>query len=205
MIAALLFAAHAHAAGPVAPPDPGLEAADVVEQYAAWAKTKKLKGPAAQLVCLPYAEPLQLCFTRVSAGIRSYYTAADGTTADDLLKLGMGEQDAAIAPLEANYVDGFTPRYFLVTGQARAHTALLFPDALEQKVGGKCVVGAPAEGVLVAWVPGDLDFDKVMAVGVKRMYDTLPNPVSPVLFTYDGKNWVQWGEATEVQAPATPK
>lgn len=201
MIGALLFVAFAHGASVSTGPDPGLESGDVVEQFAAWAKKKKLKGPAAQLVCMPFADPLQLCFTKLTGEIRSYYTAADGKTAAELLALGVGDEEAAITPLEASYVDGFAQRYFLVTGQARAHTALLFPDALERKVGGKCVVGAPAEGVLVAWVPGDLDFDKVMAVGVKRMFDTLPNAVSPVLYTYDGRSWVQWGEATELVLP----
>ena len=199
----LLLAVYAYAA-PVATapvttgPDPGLEASDVQQQYAAWAKSKKIKGQAAELTGSHFAEGLELCFTKVSDGVRSYYTSADGQTAEQLLSLAKGKEEAAVAPLTEQYVDGFNPRYFLVTGQPRAHAAMLFPDALERTLGGKCVVGIPAVGALVAWIPGDLDFDKVMAVGVKRMYDTLPDPVSPLVYTWDGARWGVWAEVREL-------
>lgn len=207
LLATFAFAAPVPAAStPAAPvtagPDPGFEAADVEQQYAAWARSKKIKGAAADLACAPFAEALQLCFTKVSNGVRSYYTLADGQTPEQLAELGKGKEDAAIALLSEQYVDGFTPRYFLVTGQPRAHTAMLFPSALERLLGGKCVVGVPAVGVLVAWVPGDLDFDKVMAVGVKRMYDTLPDAVSPLVYTWDGARWGVWAEVKELTPPS---
>lgn len=201
LLAAFAYAAPVTAALVTAGPDPGLEAADVQQQYTTWARSKKVKGPAAELACSHFAEGLELCFTKVSNGVRSYYTLADGQPAEQLVELGKGQEDAAVAQLSERYVDGLAPRYFLVTGQPRAHAAMLFPSALERLLGGKCVVGVPAVGVLVAWVPGDLDFDKVMAVGVKRMYDTLPDPVSPLAYTWDGARWGVWAEVKELTPP----
>jgi hypothetical protein len=182
--------------------DPGLEAIDVGAQYTDWARKHRLRGPAAELACLPFVETAQFCFTHVVGDRRVYFTAADAKPPVELLKAGAGDEASAIALLTPAYVDGFAPRYFAATGEPRAHAALLFPEALEQRLGGKCVVGVPARGVLLAWIPGDLDFDKIMAVGVKRLYDSLPNAVTSVLYTFDGKNWVVWGEAVEEQEPA---
>ncbi len=201
MIGALLVALALAAAPAGAVPDPTIETATVQADYAAWAKKKKIRGDAAELACMPFADTLSMCFTYLSGDTRGYYTKADGKTPEELLKAGAGTEEAAVDMLEADYVDGLTPRYFIVTANGRAHTAMLFPEALERKLGGKCVVGVPAQGVLIAWVPGDLDFDKVMAVGVKRAYDTQPNPVTPTLYTYDGKRWLVWGEVREI-APA---
>ena len=180
--------------------DPGLEASDVSAQFAAWAKKNRLRGPEAELACLPFVPTAQLCFTHVVGDRRMYFTAADAQAPADLLKAGAGDEASAIALLTPAYVDGFAPRYFAATGEPRAHVALLFPEALEQRLGGRCVIGVPARGVLLAWIPGDLDFDKIMAVGVKKLYDSLPNAVTSVLYTFDGKSWVVWGEAVEEPA-----
>lgn len=188
-------AAPTAAAAPIA--DPTVESSNVVGEYAAWARANKVKGPASEIVCSPFAEGLSLCFTRREGANRVYFTAADEKSAEELLKESKGAEEAAVTGLEPIYVADFTPPYYMVTGNARADAALLFPDALERKVGGKCVVAVPAMGVLIAWIPGDLDFDKVVAVGVKRAYDTLPNPVTSTLYTWDGKSWVVWGQARE--------
>lgn len=177
--------------------DPGLESLDAGQQYAAWAARHRLKGDAASLACMPFVATAQLCFSHVVDDRRVYLTLADGRTPVELLKQAAGDEAAAVAPLAPAYVDGFSPRYFAVSGDPRAHAAMLFPEALEARLGGKCVVGVPARGVLMAWVPGDLDFDKVMAVGVRRLYDSLPNPVTPTLYTFDGKAWQVWGEAVD--------
>ncbi|MSP55506.1 MAG: hypothetical protein EXR69_07885 [Myxococcales bacterium] len=177
--------------------DPTLESANVVSEYAAWARANKLKGAASEIVCSPFAEGLSMCFTRRQGADRVYYTAADRRSAEDLLTEAKGAEDAAVEGLEAIYVADFTPPYYLVAGNSRADAAMLFPDALERKLGGKCVVAVPAMGVLIAWIPGDLDFDKVVGVGVKRAYDTLPNPVSSMLYTWNGASWVVWGQARQ--------
>ncbi len=190
------------ASPPAAGPDPSLEGPTVLTDYADWARKHKLKGPAAQLACSPFADGLNLCFTRKDGDNRVYYTGADGKTADQLRADAKGTEDAAVAGFAPVYVDNYTFPYYLDAGDVRADAALLYPDALERKVGGKCVVAVPAQGVVIAWVAGDLDFDKIVAVGVKRMYETMANPISSVLYTWDGKRWVVWGQAKDYVAPS---
>ena len=102
-------------------------------------------------------------------------------------------------------VEGFKQVYWLANeGDGRDHVPMLFPAALAAKVGKGVVVAVPARGVLVAWVPGDLVFDKVVAVGVRKMYDTLESPVSPLIYQWDGERWAVWGEAKAVDGVVGP-
>jgi hypothetical protein len=203
--AALLALGLVAAAPPPSRPDPGLEPADVVDQYRAWAASKHRKGDATELVCRPFAEGAQLCFTHAVGGARTWFTKADGKDAAALEAEGRGTAEEAMARLEAVPVEGFTRSYWLsAKGDGRDHVPVLFPDALDAKLGGPAVVAAPARGVLVAWLPGDLDFDKAVAVGVRRMYETLPDPVSPLIWRWDGKAWKTWGEAKAVDAAPPP-
>lgn len=185
--------------------DPGLEPADVVEQYRAWATSQKRTGPRAELVCQPFAEGLKLCFSHATAKGRAYYTAADGLDAAALFARGVGTQTEALARLERTPVEGFAQSYWLSSrGDGRDHVPVLFPEDLRALVGGDVVIAAPVHGVLLAWLPGDLDFDKAVAVGVKQMYETLPDPVSPLLYRWDGKLWRTWGEAKLAEPIASP-
>lgn len=186
-------------------PDPGLEPDDVAVQYRAWAAAQGVSGPAAELVCRPFATRAALCFSRPKGKGRTWWTQADGKDADALLAAGKGTAPEALDRLEAVPVEGFTQVYWMAArGDGRDHTPVLFPEELRAKVGGDVVVGVPARGVLVAWRPGqDLGFDKAVAVGVRRMYDTLPDAVSPLLYRWDGKAWTVWGQAVPAE-PAQP-
>ncbi len=215
-LCAVLFAPAASAANPAAAvraaarsgtvADPGLEPADVADQYRAWATSRGRSGPAAELRCRPFAEQVALCFSRVVDGGRRYWTAAEGVSVVALEDAARTAAAASIARLEPVAVEGFTARYFLgALGDGRDHAALLDPVALAARVGEGAVVAAPARGVLVAWVPGDAELDKVVAVGVRRMYETLPDAVSPLIYRWDGAVWRTWGEARAAdQAPSGP-
>jgi hypothetical protein len=191
-------------------PDPSLEPADVAAQYRAWATTQKRTGPKAELACQAFAEGLQLCFTHAVAGAkgakgRAYYTQADGHTIPELMAGAAGTAADAMARMEPVAVEGFAHGYRMsARGDGRDHVAALFPTELAKLVGGDVVIGVPAHGVLIAWLPGDLDFDKVVAVGVKKMFETLPDPVSPLLYHWDGKLWRTWGEAKLAPPAPTP-
>ena len=185
--------------------DPGLAPEGVEEAYRRWAASEGRTGDAAELVCRAFAEKVALCFTRAEAGGRTYVTRADGRTADALERDARGEGPTAVARLEPVAVEGFaTPYWMRAEGDGRDHAALLHPDAIGAKVGQGFVVAAPARGVLVAWLPGDIVFDKVVAVGVRRMYETLPDPVSPLVYRWDGKTWKTWGEARAVPGETGP-
>jgi hypothetical protein len=193
------------AASPAAPRvDPGLEPADVEAQYRAWATSQKRAGPAAELVCGPFADGLRLCFSRMVGKKRVHFTQADGRTLPQLVDAGVGTDEEALARLEEVRVEGFTRTYLLsAKGDGRDHVPALHPAALQKRLGPDVSIAAPARGVLVAWAPGDPEFDKVVAVGVLKMYETLDDPVSPALYRWDGTAWVAWAEAKA--AGAEPK
>jgi hypothetical protein len=185
--------------------DPGAEPSDVEAQYREFAASKGRSGDRAELVCRPFAEGVDLCFTHLNGGTRLYYTKADGKDAAALEASGRGDATAALAGLEATAVEGFTRKYWLrALGDGRDHVPALFPEALQEKVGKDVVIAVPARGVFVAWEPGDADFDKVVAVGVRRMFETLPDPVSPLIYAWNGTSWSTWGQAKAVREPTTP-
>lgn len=183
--------------------DPGLEPADVAAQYRAFATKKGRSGGATELVCRPFAEATVLCFSHLEGKKRVYATVDGGKDAAALEAEGRGTEEAALACFEPVTGEGLGRSYFLCArGDGRDHVPVLFPQALAAKVGGDVVVAAPARGVLVAWAPGDLDFDKAVAVGVRRMFESLPDPVSPLVYRWDGARWVTWGEAKLATPPA---
>lgn len=185
--------------------DPGLEPEGVEAAYRAYAEARGRPEAARELVCRPFAERTTLCFTHLQAGARPYYTRADGQPVDTLEAAARARAADTIKRLERVTVDGFAAAYWVsAVGDGRDHAALLSPDALRKRLGGDVVVAAPARGVLVAWVPGDLVFDKIVAVGIRRMYDTLPNPVSPLVYRWTGEAWGTWGEAREVSSAGGP-
>jgi hypothetical protein len=182
--------------------DPGLEPADVQGQYRAFAEKKGRKGAETELVCRPFAEAIVLCFSSSDGKKRVYATAAGGKDAATLEAESRGTAEAALACLEPVQIEGLTRRYLACSrGDGRDHVPMLFPQELAEKLGGVAVVAVPARGVLVAWSPGDLDVDKAVAVGVRRMYEALPDPVSPLVYRWNGTSWVTWGEAREVAPP----
>ena len=90
----------------------------------------------------------------------------------------------------------------LVDGDGWAAAGALRPDLLAEKVGGLPLrMAMPAEGVLLAWKGGEAEVDRVMAVGVKEMYDQLPGAVSPRIVTWDGAKLAPYGQAVPKPAP----
>ena len=72
---------------------------------------------------------------------------------------------------------------------------LLHPNGLAAAAGAPPVVAVPGKHTFVMWVPGDADFDKVLAVGVRRMFEASSHPISPLVYRWDDDKWVVWGEA----------
>jgi hypothetical protein len=203
----ILLAALAVSFGAFAAPrvDPGLEPEGVEAAYRAYAEAQGRPEAARELVCRRFAERARLCFTRVEGAARPYFTRTDGQAVEALEAAARGSGAEAVKRLESVVVEGFdTPYWMAAVGDGRDHAALLHPDALRKRLGGDFVVAVPARGVLVAWVPGDLVFDKIVAVGIRRMYDTLPNAVSPLLYKWNGEAWITWGEAREVPGAMGP-
>lgn len=186
---------------------PVAEPVDVVSAFRAEAAALGRKGDAAELACRDLAEQLMLCF--VAGDERRYVTRAELVAwGEDLAAVEARAKVAALAGFNADRpammaVDGLSGRYWLsAEGDGLDAAALLYPERLAAIVGGEPVVAVPAAGVLLMWVPGDKDLDKVMAVGVRQMHDASEHPVSSRIYRWNGQKWVVWGQAVERLAPS---
>lgn len=169
---------------------PLMEPDSVTAEYRTWAKSKGKRGDAAELVCTPLAENLVECFLD---GKGSLLTKAAGFSLEAIL-LGL-PQDGEFG-LTLTHVDGFAHPYWIrAEGDGKDHLAMHWPKALAMQLHSDPVVAVPVRGVFVAWLPGDPEFDKVMGVGVRKMYETLPDPVSPLLYQWRDGAWATWGVA----------
>lgn len=189
-------------AGTGSPGPTGSEIAPVVlpatapAEFAAWAKEAGLGGAAASILCRDFAEGLLLCFSRVASGRRLVLTAADGIDAATAEAAGRGTAAAAFAALERVAVEGkayWTRR----EGDGRDHVPALFPSELAAKVGGDLRVAFPARDLFLAWPAGDSDLDKMVAVGALKAFETLDQPVSPVVFAWRDGAWRPFASARD--------
>lgn len=99
------------------------------------------------------------------------------------------------APARTFTVDGVAGRYFVrAAGDGFDAAALLRPELLTELAGASPVVAVPEVGTVVWWVPGDPDFDKMVAVGVRRMVEASDSPVSSRIYRHTGTEWSIWGE-----------
>jgi len=202
----LLFAL-AHAAvptsvRPVAAPD------DAAAQFAEWAASRGRGGEA--LACRDvWANELVVCFTVVEDKVRRWVSDKDLAAWEvDLDGLVRTVVDRAKGPLggrpRATAIGDMPGTYWLsAEGDGWDAALLLRPEWIVAKVGGGPVlVGAPSDGAVLAWRPGDAAVDKVLAVGVRRMFDASPAGVTAVVHKWDGERWEAFGEA--VVAPQEP-
>jgi hypothetical protein len=184
------------------------------DSLSAAARATGATGDAAIPACQRVAAGLALCVTRASAPsvvvMRNELVAA-GTSAEAVVASAQDALEAAWAkePAGTFQVDGVKGRYFVRSAHDGFDAAaLLRPDLLASLAGGSVVVAVPEDGTLVWWVPGDADFDKMVAVGIRRMADASSSPVSPRIYRHDGETWTVWGEVRgriDLPAPAVPE
>lgn len=176
-------------------------------RFAAWRASSGL--PAEHLACeAPVPTAVLLCFRVWEGSSRRWVTVEDlqrWTTDLGHLRtslLARAKAKVAAAPLVA--VEGMKEHYLrLLDGDGWAAAGLLVPDAVASRLGGGPIrVAWPAESLLLAWRPAGDDLDRVMAVGVKELYDTQKGSVSPTIFTWDGTAWSAFGEAVPTRAPS---
>jgi len=177
-------------------------------RFAEWRTGKGLA--AAELACDP-ALPgaVLLCFRIWEGDARRWVTRDDlarwGATTTDLRAALLSEASRRIASAELVPIAGTTSTYLRLTdGDGWAASAVLAPGALAARLGatpGSIRVALPAEGVLLAWLAGDADRDRIMAVGAREIYDAQPGSVSPAVFTWDGRVWTSFGEAVPRPLP----
>jgi hypothetical protein len=171
-------------------------------RFAAWRKESGL--PPVDLACEP-ALPgaVLLCFRIWEGGARRWVTVDDlrrwGLATGDLRTTLIPEALRRIETAERIAIEGTSASYLrLVDGDGWAAAAVLAPGAIAARLGaesGSVRVAFPAETVFVAWRSGDADLDRIMAVGVRELYDAQPASVSPGVFTWDGRVFTSFGEA----------
>jgi len=162
--------------------------------------------PPSDLACdilLPGA--LMLCFRVWEDGALSWVDASDlarwqETTASLRAHVvARSAEQVNEAPLVG--VRGLAARYVQhASGEGWAVAGLLAPEALAARAGGRPVRAAlPGQDVLVAWAAGTPELDKVMAVGVRELFDKRPRPLTPRVFQWDGGAWLPFGEAVPAE------
>jgi hypothetical protein len=208
MITALLLAARVSLAAVPAWVAPVVEPLDVVSQYREHAARSGRSGAEATLACRNFAEDLLLCFRWKDGAVTRRLTDADlrrlGVSLAEVEKQATALSEAAMdaSRLRARTVEGVEGSYFVAeVGDGLDAAPFLAPEALERLVGPSPVLASPADGVVLAWVPGRSELDTVVAVGLRRAHDGADHPVSARAYQWDGGAWVVWGEAVPAPAP----
>lgn len=173
-----------------------VETRDIHQLFNEYASDQGWSGAESKLACKVLAGPLTLCLKAEEQGKRRYVTQAD-------LQLWSLDQDQArskagallsASPWVPVEIEG-GGRYFQAkTAPGHEATVFLHPEWLLE-LGPTPRIAAPSKGVVVAWPGGDKELDQIMAVGVRKMSDELPESLSPMALTWNGQAWVAWGQA----------
>lgn len=179
---------------------PALAPADAPAQYAELRSRKGLDED--PLVCDDLWPDARLCFRVWDGKTRRWVVESDAkrwnVSVGDLTSAMRSRSEARLAEMDVVEIDGMGRQYLrLSDGDGWAAAMVLHPGAVAGKLGGALVlVGAPTDLVTLAWASGDADTDKVMAIGVKEIYDGEDGlSVSPVVYAWIEGAWRPFGEA----------
>ncbi|TNE92888.1 MAG: hypothetical protein EP330_00475 [Deltaproteobacteria bacterium] len=175
---------------------------EALVQFKEWSARE---GHPDQLVCAPVVEEVLACFTVVAGGKKHWVGARDleawGVDRDVFVSTMRTRAGEALAVERTRLDEGVG--YWVGAGDRWEMAGLLRPDQLVVRTvgAGKVFVGAPLEGTLLAWAPGDDELDHIMAVGVAEMTRKQVGAVSPVVLAWDG-HWAVYGQAVAGDPPA---
>ena len=159
---------------------------------------------------LPRAEPLSGYVCETLSEALSLCTTCDGQPLREAALVERGIEraalDAEVAAAAAAALTQERPIRTEITGMPGANywvsqagdgldaAGLLHPELLRDLAGTTPVVGIPEPGTFVMWIPGDPDIDKVVAVGVRRIYEVAQQPTSDRIYRWHNGAWQVWGE-----------
>jgi hypothetical protein len=180
---------------------------DAQTQYAEWADKGGLS--ASELACLPlWPDQALICFQVTEGNTRRWVHSGDleqwKVDAEGLLAVVRERSRTALehSPQRTPVPDMDAWYWVSAEGDGWAASGLLHPEVLAARMGGAPIlVSAPVVGALIAWHPGDAELDKVMAVGIRKMFEREPSPVTPVVHQWTGDRWVPFGEAVPSSEP----
>ncbi len=184
---------------------PVLVSTDTPEGYASWRAARSLAPD--PLACeTVWAGTNLLCF-RLWEGQKRRFVLASDLAAWQVpitdLHTSVGRHAAEhVARAELVPIEGTEASWLrLLDGDGWAAAGLFRPDLVADRLGGLPVrVAVPVEGALVAWRAQGEEIDRIMAVGVREIFEKGPAEVSPRIWSWDGKMWLPYGEAV----PAKP-
>ena len=176
---------------------------DLPSQFAAAALEAGRVGDSVAMACQILAEGVPLCFRVESEGKREWFSLAEasawGLTLETLGQAVVVSSEKN--PLvEKNVVDG--GHWWQVEAKDGRESFIFLNPTWLDRVGDLAVVAMPAAGVVIAWQSGDDANDKIMAVGVRALYDQAEAPVTPKIFRHSDEGWTVWGELVPEVAPA---
>ncbi|MEL6342840.1 MAG: hypothetical protein AAFV53_06885 [Myxococcota bacterium] len=155
-------------------------------------------APREGYACQALADGLALCLMCGSAPITDDQLRSWGVTASDARTAAAAATAAVLTdqrPLRVEIPDMDGRAYFVSQhGDGLDAAALLHPERLAALLGQDPVIAVPAHDTLIAWVPGDSELDKVVAVGVKRAHEAAVHPVSEKLYQFKDGEWIVWGQ-----------
>ncbi len=154
-------------------------------------------APLTGYLCTEISEGLSLCTACGSRPVRVTEPAEWGL---DLAAIEQAVSAAAASaltsrPVRAEIADMPGHVYWASqVGDGYDAAGLLHPGILAEIAGTTPVIGVPAVGTFLMWIPGDPELDKVMAVGIRRIFESAPYPVSDKVYRWHNSAWRVWGE-----------
>ena len=158
-------------------------------------------APAQGFVCKELSEGLALCAACGQRLLREAEIEWSSTPAEAVfseLAARSATTLSAQRPVRQEVADMPGTSYWVSqVGDGFDAAGLLQPERLRELAGTTPVIGIPAVGTFLMWIPGDAETDKVMAVGVRRIFEEASHPVSDKVYRWHNGAWEVWGEVVE--------
>lgn len=191
----LLLAVAVAAAAPPEGATPVLATPGVHDQWAAWREGRGLAVD--PLACERFVEGAILCLRYQGRWVTEAELATWDVSFAEARAVLAARAPASTPTLDVHTIEGMPGVHYWRADGAWVAGALLDPHLLQLATASQQVaVAVPNDSVLLAWVPGDVDLDKVLAVAAAEAYASQPNGVSATVWLWTGSSWTTYGEAT---------
>ena len=191
------------ASEPNAPAQSGISGAlstiGLVDRFREQGVVQGLAGEHLRIACQDVDEDLVLCLRNEDTELKWWVSYGE------LEQVGLSFEQAVVSigllagevQLEPRTVQQGSGRYWVAHHSGGAAEALLFRPELFAVVGQNPAVAVPERGVLVAWNRGDTELDRIMAVGIRQIYEVSEQPVSSKVLALVDSQWRVWLQAVE--------
>jgi hypothetical protein len=198
-VLSVLFLANESIPVPVPNLSGALTSIELFERYREQGVVQGLSGEELRVACREVDEDLVLCLRNEDSELRWWLSYGE------LAQLGLSFEAAVAAvearaeqiQLEPRTVHEGTGRYWIATHSGGAPESVLFRPDLLSVVGGAPAVAVPERGVVIVWNRGDAELDRIMAVGVREVYEAASRPVSSKVLALVDSQWRVWLQAVE--------